>query len=197
MQLTASAKAANALAVLDDAVGVGETISGKKFTWMSSGEGIATVSSSGQVTAVSNGSVTITATTNGVNGTATVNVSQVATQLAFTVQPTDAVVGAPMQPAIEVQVWDALGSVVTDATDAVTMAIGTNPSGASLSGTTPVEAEEGVASFGDLSINSVGDGYTLVAASATLTDATSDQFDIQSSGPMRSKPLTAPNSEPR
>ncbi len=155
VQLTASARDPS-----------GNSISGKSFAWSSFDENIATVNGSGLVTAVANGSTTITATTEGIGGTTAVVVAQVAAQLAFTVQPTDAVVGAPMQPAIEVQVRDAIGSVVTDATDAVTMAIGTNPSGGSLSGTMPVEAAEGAASFGDLSINSVGDGYTLVAAAA-------------------------------
>ena len=71
VQLTASAQDAS-----------GNTLSGKTFTWSSSGQSVATVGSSGLVTAVANGSATITATTDGVNGTATVDVSQVAT-LAF------------------------------------------------------------------------------------------------------------------
>ena len=41
----------------------GNAISGKTFTWSSSDENMATVSSSGEVAAVANGSVTITATT--------------------------------------------------------------------------------------------------------------------------------------
>ena len=65
VQLTANALDAN-----------GNTISGKTFTWSSSDESLAIVSSSGEVTAVANGSVTITATTDGVNGTATILVDQ-------------------------------------------------------------------------------------------------------------------------
>ena len=67
VQLTASARDAS-----------GNTISGKTFTWSSSGMGIATVSSSGLVTAVANGSVTITATSGNASGTGTVTVEQVA-----------------------------------------------------------------------------------------------------------------------
>jgi hypothetical protein len=67
VQLTASAQDAS-----------GNAISGKTFTWSSSDDGLATVSSSGLVTAVANGSVTITATTDGVNGTAAMEVDQVA-----------------------------------------------------------------------------------------------------------------------
>ena len=52
----------------------GNTVSGKTFTWTSSNVEVATVSTTGLVTAVANGSVTITATTDGVNGTATIDV---------------------------------------------------------------------------------------------------------------------------
>lgn len=49
---------------------IGNTISGKTFTWSSANENSVSVSSSGLVTAVANGSATITATTDGVSGTA-------------------------------------------------------------------------------------------------------------------------------
>ena len=41
------------------------------------------------------------------------------------------------------------------------MAIGTNPGGGTLSGTTTVAAVAGVATFSNLSINKAGTGYTL------------------------------------
>ena len=156
----------------------GNAISGKTFTWSSSDAGVVAVSSSGEVTAVANGSVTITATADGVNGTAAVDVNQVATQLAFTVQPTDAVAGAPISPAIETAIQDASGSTAADATDAVTVAIETNAGGGTLSGTTTVNAVGGTASFADLSIDQSGPGYTLVATSGTLMAATSAAFDV-------------------
>ena len=43
-------------------------------------------------------------------------------------------------PAIQVTVQDALGNTVTSATDSITLAIGTNPGGGTLSGTNPVAA---------------------------------------------------------
>ncbi len=52
----------------------GNAITGKTFTWSSSDANVATVNPSGLVTAVANGSVTITASTDGVNGTAAVDV---------------------------------------------------------------------------------------------------------------------------
>lgn len=47
-----------------------------QFTWSSSDEGVATVSSAGLVTAVASGEATITATTSGTSGTALVTVPQ-------------------------------------------------------------------------------------------------------------------------
>ena len=63
VQLGASARDAN-----------GNVLSGKTFSWSSSNEEIATVSSSGLVTGVKDGSATITATTDGVAGTADIEV---------------------------------------------------------------------------------------------------------------------------
>ncbi len=53
----------------------GNAITGRTFTWTSSAQGVATVSSQGLVTGVSAGTSTITATTDGVSGTAQINVS--------------------------------------------------------------------------------------------------------------------------
>ena len=77
-----------------------------------------------------------------------------------------------------VAVQDAFGNTVTSATDAVTVAIGTNAGGGVLSGVVTVSAASGVASFSGLSIDKVGTGYTLVATSGALTSATSTAFKI-------------------
>ena len=144
----------------------------------SSGQGVATVNSSGLVAAVANGSATITATTDGVNGTATVVVDQASTQSTFTAQPTKTGPGTSITPAVAVELWDALGHTVADATDVVTLSLGNNPSGGSLAGTLTRSAVNGVATFDDLSIDNAGAGYTLSATSGTLAAATSEAFDI-------------------
>ncbi len=90
---------------------------------------------------------------------------QLATQLAFTVEPTTTTVASSIMPAVQVAIQGALGNLVAGATDAVTVAIGTNPGGGTLSGTTTVNAVAGVASFTDLTIDQMGTGYTLVATS--------------------------------
>jgi uncharacterized repeat protein (TIGR01451 family) len=100
-------------------------------------------------------------------------------KLAFSVQPSDTTAGVAITPAVTVQIQDALGTLVTTATNAVTIAIGTNPSGGTLSGTLTVNAVAGVATFSDLSINNGGNGYTLTATSGILTGATSNAFNIR------------------
>jgi uncharacterized protein YjdB len=76
----------------------GATLTGRTVTWVSSNAAVGTVSSSGVVTAVAVGSAQITATSEGINGTATVTVTQ-ATVASVTVSPATATVtvGATQQ----------------------------------------------------------------------------------------------------
>src|SRR5437667_174152 len=101
-----------------------------------------------------------------------------ATQLAFTVQPASATVGRPITPAVQVTAQDAKGNTVTSFTGSVTVALGTNPGSATLSGTTTAAALNGTASFANLSLNKSGTGYTLTANSGSLMGATSTGFNI-------------------
>ena len=74
-------------------------------------------------------------------------------------------------------VVDQFGNILTsDDSDTVTLTIGSNPSGGTLSGTLTVSG--GIATFSDLSINVAGDGYTLHATTTGLTDADSFAFSI-------------------
>ena len=99
-------------------------------------------------------------------------------QLAFAVQPGNTAAGAAIAPAVTVRVLDADGNPVTTATNAVTLAIDSNPGGGTLSGTVTKNAVNGVATFNDLSIEKAGAGYTLRAAATGLTAATSSAFTI-------------------
>jgi hypothetical protein len=105
-----------------------------------------------------------------------------AAQVAFTTQPHGTTAGAFITPAVQVAVEDAFGNVVTTNTSNITVAIGSNPSGGTLSGTTTMAAVSGVATFGDLSINKAGNNYTLRASDGSLTAAISDPFDIIPAG---------------
>src|SRR5213079_3150969 len=101
-----------------------------------------------------------------------------ATQLAFTVQPSTTVAGAAINPAVQVTAFDAAGNPVPSFTGSVTVALGNNPGGSTLSGTTTVAAVNGVASFGDLSANKTGTSYALSATATGLNPATSSGFNI-------------------
>jgi hypothetical protein len=101
-----------------------------------------------------------------------------ATQLLFTVQPSNAPAGATIAPAVRVTALDALGNVSTSFIDIVTLAIGTNPAGGTLAGTTAIAAVNGVAVFTPLSINNAGVGYRLTATAPGVTAATSALFNI-------------------
>ncbi|NMO14351.1 hypothetical protein HPC49_02580 [Pyxidicoccus fallax] len=101
--------------------------------------------------------------------------------LAFTVQPSRASVGLALGP-VQVSVQDAHGNTRTDAANDITVALGNNPSGATLSGTLTVAATQGVASFGDLVLDARGNGYTLTASTPDLTGATSTAFDAVIAG---------------
>ncbi|HEV3115484.1 MAG TPA: S53 family peptidase [Gemmataceae bacterium] len=129
------------------------------------------------------GNQTITVTDRGtgsIAGSGTVSVAAAAaSRLGFGQQPTNAGVGAVINPAVTVQVLDAYGNVVTgDNIDQVTIAIGTNAGGGTLSGSTTATVSGGVATFSNLSINAAGSGYTLTAASGSLSGATSAAFNV-------------------
>ena len=102
----------------------------------------------------------------------------VAKQLVFFQQPTNAQAGSPLTPAVTVDVLDQWGNVVTSDSSNVTVALGANPGSGSLGGTLTEAAINGVATFSDLSVNKVGNGYTLNATDGTLTATTSNQFNI-------------------
>ncbi len=102
-----------------------------------------------------------------------------AERLVFTAQPEGPyVAGAPINAIPQVAVQDATGNRITSSTAQITIAIGTNPGGGTLAGTTTVTASGGEAAFPGLSIDKAGSGYTLIASAAGLTSATSAAFDV-------------------
>src|SRR3989454_1704011 len=100
-----------------------------------------------------------------------------AAQLGVGTQPSTTVAGQQITPAGKVRAPEALGNVATGFTGAVAIALGSNPSGSTLSGTTPVAAVSGVATF-SVSLNKAGTGYTLTTSASGFTPVTSSAFDI-------------------
>ena len=139
----------------------GKPVAGITFTYTSSAPGVASVDGNGLATALSNGTASITATAGGSSGSISITVEQVATNIAFATPPTNNSVDEPFD-GLSVEMRDANGAVATNFTDAVTISIGTNPQGGSLTGQFTVDAVAGVASFPNLALDAAGAGYTLV-----------------------------------
>jgi hypothetical protein len=103
------------------------------------------------------------------------------TGLTFTTQPSNAAPSVSITPAVKVKAVDAQGNTVTSYTGAVTMAIGRNAGllvPGTLSGTKTVTPVSGVATFSTLSINQLGNGYTLRATTAGVPSVESASFNI-------------------
>jgi hypothetical protein len=99
--------------------------------------------------------------------------------LAFTTQPSDTPAGAVM-PTVVAAVEDEFDNVVLNApAGKITVAIGNNPSGGHLSGSTSRAVTNGVATFSTLAIDKPGTNYTLVATGFNKAAVSSDPFNIQ------------------
>jgi len=126
----------------------------------------------------------LTATSAGLTSADSVafNITQVATNLVFSVQPGNATESTPFgtQPIVIAKYPN--GTTATDYTGAVTLSIktGTGTTGAILSGTKTGNCVAGVATFTGLSIDKPGSGYVLTATSPGLTSADSTAFDVSS-----------------
>ena len=103
--------------------------------------------------------------------------------LAFTGEPSKAVAGQIITPAVQVTAVDTLGVTDSAFTGNVSVAIGTNPVAGNLGGTTSVLLVNGVARFADLTIDKAGSGYTLTAQAQGAASATSTAFDITARAP--------------
>ena len=100
------------------------------------------------------------------------------TQLVFGTQPTNAVAGATIAPAVTVRLLDAQNNLTTSTANvALQIKSGTGAVGATLAGTSTHAAAGGVATFNDLSIVKAATGYKLTASSAGITSTDSSSFD--------------------
>jgi Tol biopolymer transport system component len=104
-----------------------------------------------------------------------------ASQLRFSLNPTNTFPNRPVKPAVTVFEADAFGNPTSSATT-ITVALSVHSGTGVLSGTTRVDAAGGVATFSDLSIDQTGTGYALNASASGLTGATSSAFDVVTPG---------------
>src|SRR5437762_6722532 len=101
------------------------------------------------------------------------------THLGFTQQPSQTTeAGATITPPVQVAALDGSEHVVQGFTGAIGLALQPASNGGTLSGGTPINAVNGIATFPSLSVDKAGNGYTLRATASGLTDATSSAFAV-------------------
>ena len=145
-------------------------------------DGVATFSGVSLTVAASGYTLEVSASGLGEGVTSAVTVTPAAaTQLVITSEPPSNVkLNAAF--GLQVSVEDAYGNVVTTADNMISVSLAGNPSGGTLGGTLSVSASDGVATFSGLTINKVGNGYTLKVSSAGVTSATSTAVDVTKNG---------------
>ncbi len=79
---------------------------------------------------------------------------------------------------VTVTAEDPTGNVDTAFNGTVTVALLNNPGGATLGGTLTATAQDGLATFSDLTLDQAGSGYTLLVSASGLGSATTDAFDV-------------------
>src|ERR1035437_4760705 len=110
------------------------------------------------------------------------------TKLTVTAQPANATAGATLAT-VTIVAQTAVGDPASAFTGAVTLTLAGGTSGATLGGTTTVNAVGGVATFSNLTVSRSGTSYSLVASSSGLTNATTNSFDI-AAGPLATITVT-------
>src|SRR5213592_2007152 len=101
------------------------------------------------------------------------------THLGYTQEPQQTTEAcATITPPVQVAALDASEHVVQGFTGTIGLALEPASNGGTLSGGTPINAVNGIATFPSLSVDKAGTGYTLRATASGLTDATSSAFNI-------------------
>jgi streptogramin lyase len=101
-------------------------------------------------------------------GTAAVGVATLASSQLVVTQEPPASVTAGSGFGLTVTAEDSSGNVITSFNGTVTVAIATNPGGATMGGTLTATASSGVATFSGLTLNKATAGYTLEASASGL-----------------------------
>jgi hypothetical protein len=117
--------------------------------------------------------------------------AQYVQNLVVTAQPSTVTAGNGFD--LTVQAQDSSGNLVTSFSGTVTVALASNPGGATLGGTLTVTASGGVATFSGLTLTKAASGYTLAAttpglgqgltSAMTVTPATATQLVITQQPP--------------
>jgi hypothetical protein len=107
-------------------------------------------------------------------------------KLAFGTQPTTANLNSAIT--VTVRILNSIGNLV-NSTANVSIALSTNPTGATLGGTTTVAAVAGVATFNDLTLNRSGEDFVFEASSSGLTSVRSNAFSLPTQFAFTTQPV--------
>ncbi len=133
------------------------------------------------------GAVVVSATASGITGSpqqfAATAVAGAVTQLAYTLSAGSGIAGAPIATGWVIQARDAQANLVTGFSGPVTVVLSNGPGGATLGGTTTVNAVGGIATFANLTVNRIASSWVLIASSPGLTSAASAAFVITPAAP--------------
>ncbi len=115
-----------------------------------------------------------------------VNVAGTSSHLAFVQQPTDTAAGAPITPAVTVQLQDSFGNNVSTPGVAITLQAEHIAGGASGFTAQPAEVTDatGLATFAGLTFTQPGQ-FVLLAQATAVTTATSSAFTIRAGAPAK------------
>ncbi len=131
------------------------------------------------------GSLTVTATAAGISSSASfslTNLAGAAHKLAFVQQPTDTAAGAPMTPAVTVQLEDSNNNAVPTPGIAVTLQANPLAGGIARTLLTQNTDANGLATFAGLTFTQTGQ-FVLLAEAGTISSATSAAFTIRAGAP--------------
>ena len=124
------------------------------------------------------GNYTLTASDGALNGATSTSFTvspAAASKVVYGVQPGNVTAGVADSPSIVVDVEDPFGNIVTTDRSSVTLSVASGPGSAS--GTLTAAASSGIATFGNVKLNTAGN-YTLTASDGALTGATSSSFTV-------------------
>ncbi len=154
----------------------GRALSSAPVSYTSSDETVVTVSGS-TITGSRVGTATITATSGTVKATVSASVTPgSASRLGIRVEPAGTSVGTPLSTQPEIEIRDAAGNVVTASQDVVTVSLASG--GGGLSGSTSVQAVNGIARFTTLTVTGTAGSKALVFNAVGLVPTRSGDFPL-------------------
>lgn len=149
--------------------------------WTLNDNTVAVIDSTGRARAKGPGIAMVTVVAIGPGGAkagyAAVNSTQPVAALVIRSAPTFTIAGESLDPAVQVEVRDSGGAVVTGYSGPITIGVDSGPVGAPLRGTKTVPAINGVSSFSGLSLEKAG-VYHLGATATSLAPASTPALTV-------------------